>query len=214
MSDEPIHPDQAEPRARRRVPKLRRPRRLRTLLLFSGVGLWLVLLGMWIASGGTNTWREWLANLKFLEKSSKGSGSQAAHRAEGPPKLGYFGDGKAELGEYSVRTFDPITRTTLRTDFRLEGQTSCTSKGTFEQFMKNNHRFFREQVMVTLRNCQLSDLTDPDLQLLERKLVSRVNRALGRRFLKSAEIKDFFLYESVEDSGFVEYEILDDAATP
>lgn len=128
--------------------------------------------------------------------------------------MSYLGDGRAALGKYSVKTFDPLSRTTLRTDFRLEGRTACEDEDAFAEFMKSNHRFFREQVTATVRNCDLGDMTDPNLQLLERKLVATVNRALGRRFLESVEIKDFQLFEQFGDSGFVRHEVSGDAKRP
>jgi len=173
-----------------------------TVLLFI-LSLWIGVLGAWIACNRSTSWQDWLANMKFLPGSS-GLSKKAARPEDLPKELAYLGDGRAELGDYSIRVFDPITGTTLRTDFRLEGLTACAAEDKFAQFMKGNHRFIREQVMVTVRNCQPHDLVDPDLRLLEKKVVSRVNRALGRRFLKSAHIKNFYLLESTDNSVFVE----------
>ncbi len=167
------------------------------------VGLWTALLGAWLTLGRPASWDEWLAGMNRSAARSK-----HRHRTIGQPdaaaaKLTYLGEGRAELGDFSIRIFQPITRSTLRADFSLEGKTACADRDAFDKFIRSNHRFLREQVMVTVRNCESDDLVDPDLQLLEKKLVSRVNRALGRRFLESAQIKEFCLYESVESSAFV-----------
>ena len=214
MSDEAATTDPIEPPTQRRRRALGWPLGFRATAVLFVVLLWAALLGTWIACNRSTGWQQWLANLKFPGAESKGSHSQTGRRADGPGELAYFGDGKAELGEFSVKIFDPVTGTALRTDFRLEGQTVYADEGAFEQFMKNNNRFFREQVMVTVRNCELRDLVDPDLKLLEKKLVSRVNRALGRRILKSTRIKDFDLLESTDNSSFVQREWSDDAAIP
>jgi hypothetical protein len=118
-------------------------------------------------------------------------------------KLKYFGDGRAELGEYSIRMFDPLTHITLRAEFTLEGSTDCKSESTFQNFMKSNNRFFREQVNVALRSCDPEQLVETDVGTLQRKLVTQVNRSLERDFLSTVKIKDFALYESVNKSGFV-----------
>ena len=75
----------------------------------------------------------------------------------------------------------------------------------FDKFMLSNRRLFREQITVAMRTCNVHDLADPDLKLIEKKLVSRVNRAMGRSVLKSVRITDHSLYESA-DNVFVPIE--------
>jgi len=123
-------------------------------------------------------------------------------------KLVYHGDGHAELGVYSIKTFDPVSRTSLRTVFRLDGLTECEDSRSFHQFMDGNYRFFREQVMISIRSSQIEDLTEPDRVMLGKKLVARVNRALGHSFLKSVSFEEFDLHEAVDDSGFARRENL------
>jgi len=149
------------------------------------------------------TWNDWLANLKpsgiTMHSNSKAKfGFRPKFK-----KLKYYGDGRAELGEYSVRMFDPLTHITLRAEFSLEGETDCQNEGTFDRFMKNNNQFFREQVNVALRACDPEELVETDVGTLERKLVTQVNRSLDRDFLGCVKIKDFALYESINKSGFV-----------
>ena len=60
--------------------------------------------------------------------------------------------------------------------------------------------------MVSVRNSDLEELTDPKLYLLKRRIVARVNLALGERFLKSVDVKDFNLLESLDRSDFVRYD--------
>lgn len=118
------------------------------------------------------------------------------------PLPAYLGDGKAELGEYCVHIFDPITQSEMRTEFRLEGTTSYGDEASFHRFMRCNHRFFREQVAVVFRMHNLDELVAPDLNLLGRKIVARVNRSLDQPVLRSAQVKDFGVYESIDRSGF------------
>jgi len=172
------------------------------------VFLFVVVVGsvvLWSGCAASTGWDQWLARLR---PTSSGSSNKNAKFGLRPSmkKLAYHGDGRAELGQFSVRMFDPLTKITLRADFKLEGKTDCGDETTFQRFMTNNNRFFREQVTVTLRTCPPEELIDADPDLLERKLVSRVNRSLGREFLASAELKDFALYESINKSGFVRME--------
>jgi len=167
-------------------------------------------MGTWFVCNRPDGWREWLANFKFPTSGSYRLG----HPTSAKTNLAYLGDGKAKLGKYSITVFDPIAGSTFRTNFRLEGQTNCADEGSFKRFMQSNNRFFREQVMVTVRNCEPPDLIDPDLKLLEKKLVSRVNRALGHRFLKTADIKEFSLIEATVNSSFVKRGSSGTAAMP
>lgn len=148
------------------------------------------------------TWNQWLANLRPNSMKMSSSGKGYGCRAE-ETKLKYHGDGRAELGEYSIRMFDPLTHITLRAEFTLEGSTDCSSESSFKKFMRYNNRFFREQVNVALRACDPEQLVETDVDTLQRRLVTQVNRSLERDFLSSVKIKDFALYESINKSGFV-----------
>jgi len=174
------------------TPKKRR-RWLRATLLISFIGLWLTVLGTWVALREPGKWQSFLADMEF---SKAGSALFGSKKASGTSDLAYFGDGKAELGDFSIKIYDPITRTALRSDFHLEGNTVFDDQEKFDRFMQSNKLQFREQVTVAMRTCNVNDLANPDLKLLEKKLVSRVNRALGRNVLKSARITNHTLYES------------------
>jgi len=183
--------------ARRRAPKWRRRCRAGVLILVATLPF--VLGATWAVYAGGGPWRDWLARLKP-------SGSGQTDCATGEPGVAYRGDGRVELGDFSIKVFNPVTRVLLRTDFRLEGVTSCTDQEAFEQFIKGRHRIFREQVMVSVRNSDLDELTDPKLRLLKRRIVARVNLALGERFLRSVDVKDFSLLESFDRSDFVRHD--------
>lgn len=158
-------------------------------------------------------WDRWLVN--FRPASSTGSGPAAkTDSGPKPEKLDYYGDGRAELGDYNVRMFDPLTRVSLRAEFKLEGDTDCNNNAGFQDFIRHNRHFLREQVNVTLRACDPEQLIDTDVETLERRVATRLNRALGRDFLESVTIKDFALYQSIGKSGFVQVDPQDGSAAP
>ncbi len=183
-----LPPEPSSPKKRRRW--------LRTLLACSFIGLWLAALGTWFALRESGQWGDWLVDMEFSKTGSALFGMKKAHRAS---DLTYFGDGKADLGDFSIKIYDPLTRTSMKSDFHLEGNTVFDDQEGFSQFMESNHRLFREQVTVTMRSCNVNDLANPDLKLLEKKLVSRVNRAIGRSVLKSVRIMNHSLYESANN---------------
>lgn len=195
MRKRPISPDRDAAPSR---PRGSTARRLRVAVL-AGVGLWAALLATWVAFGRPRPWRDWLAKVKLIGSDSDHEDRRIGRPADAGDDLAYDGQGKARLGHYHIRLFNPVTGSSLHTDFRVEGRTTCGDQEQFRKFMRSNYRLFREQVMVTLRNCHAGELASPDLRLLEKKLVSRVNRALDRDFLHSAQIKDFAVYEAVRE---------------
>jgi hypothetical protein len=144
----------------------------------------------------------WLANMKPLVVRGKGNGqgNKAKRGRAGESGVAFRGRGCAELGEFSVRTYDPVTGTTRLAEFQLEGITSCQDEESFHRFMEQNNRCFREQVSVVIRNTRAVDLKDTDL--LGRKIVVRVNRIFEHPVLESVQIKDFAVYEAIENYGF------------
>jgi len=156
-------------------------------------GLWVVALSSWITFSSPYTWSDWMSSMDFLSRS-QGTKLGGSHKGELPA---YLRDGSASLGCYAVKIYDPVTRTMLQAEFRLQGRTTCKNGQEFEEFFRCNHHLFREQVMITLRTCDFQEAADRDLELLGKKIVSRVNRTLGRPFLESVELQDFVLYESI-----------------
>lgn len=136
-------------------------------------------------------------------KAGEGDSPEEAAATEQPV---YLGEGKACLGPFSVKIFDPLTRTMLRTDFVLEAVIACEDEAEFQHFLRARLQFFREQVMVAMRTSDAVDFADSSLALVKRRILARVNRALGHRFLKSVELKDFVVYESVDNSPYVRWQ--------
>jgi len=199
-NERPTPRTRAASSARRSRPKSSSVAWRRTRVLAIAFVFWAIVAALWLNLSGRKTWQSWMNFDAMTEQSGGELGEvQAGHRrAADVPPLSYLGNGRVELGEYNVRVYDAAAQATLQTEFRLEGETACGSQGSFQEFLQSNHRFFREQVAVGLRACSGGELLDPDLPLLERKLVSRVNRALGRKFLKSLDIKDYVACESYD----------------
>jgi len=175
----------------------------------------LVLIGTCVDPETRYAWKEWVTSgLRAATGSEKTSpGGQMSGRYGLDVEVTYLGNGEADFGEYTIEVFDPMTETILRTDFRLKACTTCVSEDEFDRFMQRNRQFFREQVMIAVRTCRFDELATPDLELLGKKLTSRVNRAIGRPFLKSASIADYQPMASVDNSPF--YSVVpEDAGDP
>jgi hypothetical protein len=193
-------PPSPEKRGRLRVCK-GRPALLAAIVSVGAVGVVSVAVcSGWVPQPG------WLTG---LGSSGGGSGTddgdgQTIVKPAGLDDLSYKEGGRVDLGEFAVRVFDPATGNSLQITLRLRGTLVDDDQDAFWAFMSGHHRAFREQVAVTIRNCDVEDLLDPRLRVLKGKLVSRINRGLGRRLLKSVGIDDYKLYESLAGTDFVE----------
>ncbi|MBN2021308.1 MAG: hypothetical protein JW809_00805 [Pirellulales bacterium] len=168
----------------------------RTAVLFSVFVILLVLIGL-TGSRATSSISRWVGRSVFFR--SGGSGWGVHPNAEVSDLA--FEDGWAELGQFNVKVFEPASRRRFRAEFKLEGAIDCKDEASFQDFMQRNHRFFREQVTIAIRTSPTADLNDPEHRILRKRILARVNRALGRPFLTSVELPGFTLYESIAESG-------------
>ena len=98
---------------------------------------------------------------------------------------------EVDLGEFSVTAFQPISNTTLRIDFHLFGTVGTEDEKEFLDLMDENLHRFREQVIVTVRSADITDLTDAGLGLIKRKILEKTNRTLGKPLLRVVIFSDF-----------------------
>jgi flagellar FliL protein len=124
---------------------------------------------------------------------------------------------EVDLGRFSITSIDPASNSTLLIDFHLygaviaepeehaeeaeaeghggghgkkdEGEPEDNSK--FGKLLKKNKHRFRDQVIVVIRNAQMSDLSDPALGLIKRQILAKTNSLLGEPLLKEVIFSDF-----------------------
>ncbi len=181
-------------------------RRLEPIVWGASVILPVALLTVLGVCAGRQYWQQWHRRPESFAQGLGNEPTRLGHRPETPADMRYEADGCAHLGDYSVKLYDPANGTTLRADFTLSGETDCADRASFDGWIARHGRFLREQVMVTVRNSNLKELSGSKQEALERKLVARVNRSLGKPFLKSVRFKSYVLYESVRNSDYVLWE--------
>jgi flagellar basal body-associated protein FliL len=125
---------------------------------------------------------------------------------------------EVDLGRFSITSIDPASNTTLLIDFHLYGaviaepQEHATEdaeghgeghghgkkeagepedNSRFGKLLKKNKHRFRDQVIVVIRNAQMSDLSDPALGLIKRQILAKTNSLLGEPLLKEVIFSDF-----------------------
>lgn len=100
-----------------------------------------------------------------------------------------------ELGEYSVTVSQPNSPTALRIDFHLVGTANEAEYNEVKAlFDKHVHRF-RDMVISEIRHLETTDLADPDLGLIKRRILEKSNALFGKPILKSVVFPDFSYIE-------------------
>lgn len=102
---------------------------------------------------------------------------------------------EVDLGEFNVTMYQPATNTTLRIDFHLYGTIIKADQQEFPKRLEENLHRFREQVIMTVRSSDITDLTDAGLGLVKRKIMDNTNRMLNRQMLQSIIFSDFSFIE-------------------
>jgi len=102
---------------------------------------------------------------------------------------------EVDLGEFHVVSFQPRSNTTLRIDFHLYGTIHPDDEEKFDLAWQENTHRFRDQVIVTVRGCELSELTDAGLGLIKRRILEKSNRILGKPLLQAVIFSEFSFIE-------------------
>ncbi len=102
---------------------------------------------------------------------------------------------EVDLGEFDVVSFQPASNTTLRIDFHLYGTIHPDDQEKFDLAWGENTHRVRDQVIVTVRGCELTELTDAGLGLIKRKILEKINRTLGKPLLQSIIFSEFSFIE-------------------
>lgn len=170
------------------------------LLLISVSALLLGSIVAWKVYNNKSSWREWSMGMRsgmlgmHGNRSADGADENIGDELEGK-SIRYLGGGYADLGEFSIGRYDSITNTTYTVNFHLKGMTPCQDEESFNTFMHENERAFRDRVTQAVRDCGARDYTNS--KSMGKKVVARVNRAFSGRFLESAELAEFDVFESI-----------------
>ena len=112
-----------------------------------------------------------------------GHGGHASHEVE------------VDLGKYNIVVHQPSANLTLRINFHLIGLVGEKEHHDFEKLYATNQHRLRDQVLSEVRNSEISDLTDPGLGLIKRKILAKSNDLLGKPMLKTVVFSDFAFIE-------------------
>jgi len=98
---------------------------------------------------------------------------------------------EVSLGAFHVVTYDTDTGASLNVDFDLFATVQSNEEGEFFTLFESNSHRIRDQIFITVRGTEVTDLTDPTLGLIKRKILEKTNRALGKPLLHEVVFSKF-----------------------
>jgi flagellar FliL protein len=102
---------------------------------------------------------------------------------------------EVDLGTFSTTAHRPNSNATLRVDFHLIGTVQQRHQSEFVELYKRNEHRFRDNVLVEIRNSEVTDLTDPGLGLIKRRILEKSNALFGTPVLRSVVFSEFSFVE-------------------
>jgi hypothetical protein len=99
------------------------------------------------------------------------------------------------LGRFTVTNHRLPSESTFRVEFDLWGTVAEQDQNEFATLFQRNERRFRDQVIVEIRNCEVSELEDPGLGLIKRRILAKSNALLGKPLLRSVIFADYAFVE-------------------
>ncbi len=172
-------------------------KRLKVAGIISGIVLaQCLVVYLWLPAGSDRT-----ANASSKVETTS---SETAHQPTLPEQS------EVDLGAFSLTVFNPNTNNNLLVDFHLYGTVAGAAAeesaeksdkpdesdaGKLQTLLKKSKHRFRDQVIVTIRNAQIADLTDPGLGLIKRQILAKTNALLGEPLVKEVVFSDFVVVE-------------------
>lgn len=100
-----------------------------------------------------------------------------------------------DLGEYSVTVTQPNSATAIRVDFHLVGTARQEDADAVKAAFDASVHRFRDMVISEIRHLETTDLADPGLGLIKRRILEKSNALFGKPLLKSVVFPDFSYIE-------------------
>ena len=102
---------------------------------------------------------------------------------------------EVSLGAYHVLSTNLATGSRTNVSFELFATVMKNEENDFLDLFQASEQRIREQITVTVRGSDMTDLTDPTLGLIKRRILEKTNRALGKPLLREAIFSSFSFEE-------------------
>lgn len=133
------------------------------------------------------------AQEKIAEATAKAKDKSLAHElAEVTPGATVA---EVDLDAFTVNMANPSTNSTVRVDFHLYATIGEEHVHEFKEIFERRKHRIRDQVITEIRQSKATDLRDPELGLIKRRILEKTNEALGHALLRSIVFSDFRFIE-------------------
>jgi flagellar FliL protein len=99
------------------------------------------------------------------------------------------------LGQFSITSQHSESSTSLRIDLKVFGTVLEEDRSAVEKTLARVENRLRDSVIIEIRNSNVSDLTDPGLALIKRRILEKSNQILGDATIQSIIIPEFSFVE-------------------
>jgi flagellar FliL protein len=117
-------------------------------------------------------------------------GEAGAHGEHGAHDDGNSSE-EIDLGKFNIMIHRPSNDVTLRVSFHLIGTIKGKDSEDFHHMLEKNEHRLRDRIIFEIRNSEISDLTDPGLGLIKRRILAKSNELLGKPVLESVVFSEF-----------------------
>lgn len=98
---------------------------------------------------------------------------------------------EVDLGKFAVTATQPSTGIMLKISFSLWGTVTVEESEHFNEAYERTKNRIRQEVIFIARQLDGESLSDPNLGMLKRKILDKVNHALGKDFLQTVVFSEF-----------------------
>lgn len=102
---------------------------------------------------------------------------------------------EVDLGLFVVSAYQPASNTTLKITCHLYASVDASRAAEAAELLLAHQNRFRDQVIITLRSSELTDLNDPGLGLLKRRILETTRQTLGKPLFKAVVFSEFSFIE-------------------
>lgn len=102
---------------------------------------------------------------------------------------------EVDLGDFDVTAHQASSNSTLRISFHLYATVAEDDKSAFETLKTEAKHRLRDKIIFEVRNAEVTDITDPGLGLIKRRILEKSNAVLGKPLLRSIIVSDFAFVE-------------------
>lgn len=102
---------------------------------------------------------------------------------------------EVDLDAFTINMANPSTNSTVRVDFHLYATIGEEQVHEFQEIFATRKHRIRDHVITEIRQSKATDLRDPELGLIKRRILEKTNEALGHPLLRSIVFSDFRFME-------------------